>query len=178
MKTNDSYSAIAQDLWVARLRSGRPGRLVVRSGSMLPLLRIGEQICVVPGRGWLLPGDLVVFRQAGNLICHRLLLPCGPGRYWQKGDQNRGWERVNSAAILGRPDRIIAGDQAFRLTGPRFRLCNALLWLLVLARDLVRLPGRVIRPLAGVGEVLFSRLIAAIIGQIRKQEESRERVEP
>jgi hypothetical protein len=168
MMASTPDSPIARELWLERLVRGYPGRLQVRSGSMAPLLQPGEEIVVAPAPRLLLPGDLVVFRQGERLICHRLMLAYGPGRFLQKGDQNREWERLLAEAIVGRPVAIQAGEEVYRLGGAAFRLRNLLLWLLVGLRDLFRLFCRPLPRLTWSCERLFSRPILAIIRHVRK----------
>ncbi len=158
---------MAQALWLARLAQGQTGTLTVRSGSMMPLLRLGETLQVAPRAKLVLPGDLAVFLQDDRLVCHRIMLPVAPGWYLQKGDRNRAWELVAAADIVGRPELLITPDRTIPLTGPRFRLCNTGLWCLVALRDLARL---LVRPLprgADTVERLFSGLTAAIMARIR-----------
>ncbi len=88
---------MVQELWLARLAQGQTGTLTVRSGSMMPLLRLGETLQVAPHSKLVLPGDLAVFRKDDRLVCHRIMLPVAPGWYLQKGDRNRAWELVAAA---------------------------------------------------------------------------------
>ncbi len=166
--TSATDNPMARKLWLERLARGHPGRLQVRSGSMAPLLQPGEEIVVGPAPRLFLPGDLVVFCQGERLICHRLMLAYGPGRYLQKGDQNREWERLQTEAIVGRPIAIHAGGEIYRLCGAAFRLRNFLLWLLVGLRDLFRLLCRPLPRLIWSCERLFSRPILGIIRHVRK----------
>jgi hypothetical protein len=170
MNSEDLREAVAQDLWLARLARGRTGRLTVRSGSMAPLLRIGEDIVVGPPATRPVPGDLIVLLEAKRLICHRLMLPCGSGRYWQKGDANPSWQKVHGCDIVGRPLSVIVSGRWCRLEGWRFRWWNMCLWLLVGGSDAIRWLGRPFarpapgqeRPLAGV--------IASVANRIRAGE--------
>jgi hypothetical protein len=168
MMASATDNPIARKLWLERLARGYPGRLQVRSGSMGPLLQPGDEIVVAPAPWLLLPGDLVVFCQGERLICHRLMLAYGPGRFLQKGDQNREWERLPAEDIVGRPVAIHAGEETYRLCGAVFRLNNLLLWLLVGLRDLLRLICRPFPRLTWSCERLFSRPILGIIRHVRK----------
>lgn len=169
MSRDESDHEVLTDLWVARLVSGRRGRLIVRSGSMAPLLKLGDEIVVSPHARRVFPGDLVVFRDGDKLVCHRIMLPLAPGRYLQKGDINPEWETVSATDIVGIPTRASSGGREFSLQGGAFRCWNTLLWLLVAGRDLARLCCRPVPRLTWRGEGLFSRPILAIIRRIRQQ---------
>jgi hypothetical protein len=159
---------MARELWLYRLSQGRPGKLTVRSGSMAPLLQLGEEIEIVPPPPRFWPADLIVFAEGERLICHRIMLPWAPGRYLQKGDLNREWETVRKKDIVGVPSRLITPTGAFPLRGGPFRWQNSLLWLLVGARDLARLGCRLVPRLSWTCERLFSHPILAIIRRIRQ----------
>jgi hypothetical protein len=169
MKQPEAATRVFRDLWIARLARGKTGRLVVRSGSMAPLLQLGDEVIVAQRPNRILPSNLVVFRQEDRLICHRIMLPYAPRRYLQKGDFNREWEKVAEADIIGAPKQVIIGKQVIPLEGPRFRFWNTLLWLVVAARDLGRQICRIIPRLSWPCERLFSRPILAIIRRIRQR---------
>jgi hypothetical protein len=157
------------DLWLANLAAGRESRLTVRSGSMAPLIRVGELLVVGPPRGRPRPGDLVVFVRSGQLICHRLVWPLGRGRWREKGDLSEEQGVIRARDIVGTPRSVIAAGTPHSLAGGPFRRWNPILWLLVCLRDLARRLARVLGRDGGCGQTLLSRLIASIMARIRPE---------
>jgi hypothetical protein len=154
-------------MWTARLTQGKPGFLVVRSGSMRPLLCVGEQIRVVPCHRLKLSGDLVVYQQAGKLVCHRLIFQYAPGRFYCKGDLNQQGEKVRGSEILGRPDRIVMTTETIALSGARFRCWNGLTLLVVILRMFCQIPGKIFKRASGFGDGFFINILGLTAGKIR-----------
>ena len=90
------------ELVAARLAGGEPCVLVVRTGSMAPLLRPGEAIRVAPLAGQLPPhGAVLVVRQGNFLLTHRLVGRAGEQLLLQ-GDACLHPDRpVAANAVLG-----------------------------------------------------------------------------
>ena len=78
-------------------------RLHIASGSMAPALKPGDEIAVEPvSTEALEPGDLLLFRQNGRLICHRLV-EISPGLLRTRGDATGGLgEHIASDQVLGK----------------------------------------------------------------------------
>lgn len=169
MTGDAAHERAAREIWLARLRGGQPGVLTVLSGSMAPLLRPGDRLSVAPAPRRLRPGLLVVFAERDRLTCHRLLWLRGRGRWWQKGDANAAWGSLSVADVIGRAVAVGSGDRSYRLDGAAFEIWNAALWLLVMARDLARLGGRLLPPAGSLAERVLSRLIAGAARRIRPE---------
>ncbi len=84
------------------LSAGRPLQLRVVGNSMYPVLQAEDSIWVAPVRPeGLQRGDLIVLRQAGELVTHRVVHR-EPGGWRTKGDNRLGLDPpFNEAEILG-----------------------------------------------------------------------------
>ena len=85
----------------------KPAEIVRSSGrSMLPLIRDGSHITVAPARPEdLAPGDIIVFREGGLLIAHRLIEIRSDGlviRLRQKGDNQLVPRWIEATALVGK----------------------------------------------------------------------------
>jgi hypothetical protein len=90
--------------------------LPVLSGSMRPLLPIGARL-EIAGAGWhgREPGEIIVFRGAGTLTAHRLLLAAPlPGRplLYQKGDALPSGAWIGAGRVVGVVTAVTAADGA------------------------------------------------------------------
>jgi hypothetical protein len=97
------------------------------------------------------------------------MLPYAPGRYWQKGDFNRNWEKVNLGDIIGVPEAILDGRRRYLLQGRVFQCRNTLLWLVVAIRDLARCCGRLLPRSSWTIERLFAHPVRLIVSRIRQE---------
>lgn len=93
------------DLLNARLDHGDIVELPVLTGSMMPILIPGKNIRI-EYTTWrnVRQGDIIVFRDNGNLTAHRLLLRIfiyGRGILYQKGDTNRFGNWIKQDQIVG-----------------------------------------------------------------------------
>ncbi len=74
--------------------------------SMLPLLQEGDMVVIeAAGPGELRRGDVILFREEGRLIVHRLVgvkTAGGQKVFCQKGDNLSGWSWISGDAIIGR----------------------------------------------------------------------------
>lgn len=87
--TSDRYAAVALNLMRQSGQTGAATRLSVTGTSMLPLLRPGDAVWLLAIDPALLrPGDLVLIRQQGVWLTHRLIA-AGAAIWQTKGDNNR-----------------------------------------------------------------------------------------
>jgi signal peptidase I len=102
--------------WVEEsLRSGLACELTLRGGSMAPLLRDGDVVCVEPGAPR--PGDVVVAERDGRLVTHRLV-SLSDGVAVMRGDACRGDDPpLPVSALLGRVVRVKRRSPMARLVG-------------------------------------------------------------
>jgi hypothetical protein len=61
-----------EELWVKGLKEGRAMRLLPRGGSMIPFVRAGDLVTIVPGKPCRV-GDVILCRRDGNLVLHRVV---------------------------------------------------------------------------------------------------------
>ena len=99
----DSRARCGEDV-KSNLRSGCL-TLQVLSGSMMPHLRPGGQVCIeCAGTVRTRPGDIIVFHEADRLVAHRLLVRLCLGRRWcgyQRGDAAGIGHWVLARQVLG-----------------------------------------------------------------------------
>lgn len=118
---NEHLEREALDLWLEGFRERGMGWLPVLSGSMRPVLRIGDRIHVRACDPRRLPlGSLVVFRKEGRLAVHRLLAKRASPEgllLRERGDANPHSSWIPAAAVIGEADRRDRGGRVVRLTG-------------------------------------------------------------
>lgn len=125
----------------------------VEGTSMWPLIRPGDMVSLRLSDGSeLKAGDLMVFRQSGNLIVHRFLK-----RRWidntvcfcQKGDNLLGWSWIPANEVLGKVESIRGMDKRIDMDTRLWNRINraggvsGLLWVSVVGK--ARLLGEIIR---------------------------------
>jgi signal peptidase len=95
--------------WVeSEIRSGRSVRFRVKGNSMRPLLRNGkEEVVVEPcGKQVLKPGHVILFRQSGRYVLHRIIQKRG-SHYLMQGDGVcRFYEECEETDIIGVVRRV------------------------------------------------------------------------
>lgn len=119
--------AIQLELARTVTESGGSVRLAMRGRSMLPLLHEPYVLHVSPLARPPRIGDIVVFRESGRHVVHRVVR-LDDGRIRTSGDaQPDRFESVRPEDILGRVDSVWTGraPQARRVDGPAFRLRGA-----------------------------------------------------
>jgi len=107
----------AMDLWMEAFRRRGSGWLPVLSGSMRPLLAIGDRIRVRAGEPRRMPlGSLIVFHRQGRLIVHRLLAKREGQEgvlFRERGDRSYRSSWVAERDVLG---EAFERDRAGRVT--------------------------------------------------------------
>ncbi|HEY0607716.1 MAG TPA: S24/S26 family peptidase [Herpetosiphonaceae bacterium] len=126
--TSDRYSAVALDLMRRSGQNGAATRLVVTGTSMLPLLRPGDAVWLMAtDAATLRPGDLLLIRQQGVWLTHRLIA-VGAERWQTKGDNNRLADPpVTAQEIEGRIVALERGGTSIDLRRRRWRVASRLL---------------------------------------------------
>jgi hypothetical protein len=106
--------AAASSLW---RRAGGQHWMGVEGRSMWPVLRPGDEVLVLHGGQPPRPGAIVVAREGGGLVVHRLLAVTEAGgqvTYWTQGDARPQMDAPHPAeALIG---RVIARQRARRET--------------------------------------------------------------
>lgn len=106
----------ATEMWK---NSGAQHWIPVAGNSMLPTLRPGDSVRVAHGQKRILRGDIVVFRQNGGLVIHRVLAARGEFLLTKGDNRLRPDSPVPSAAVLGRvEERRRNGQTADFTTAP------------------------------------------------------------
>ena len=89
--------------------------LKVASWSMFPTVLKGDVINIGPA-DHILPGDVVVFRRAGALVCHRVIGLGADGEVYTKGDRtDRPDASLPRRDILAKVTAVIRGGQSVSL---------------------------------------------------------------
>ena len=93
-------TALLADLLRDSLSAGKPARLTVVSGSMSPLLEVGDQVILGAASAEMLtPGDIIVVAENHATLTHR---------YWRQYDKDgQTW-------LVTRGDRVAAWDPPHR----------------------------------------------------------------
>jgi protein tyrosine phosphatase (PTP) superfamily phosphohydrolase (DUF442 family) len=128
MLTRDELYELAAQV----LEQGSPFVFAARGNSMLPFIREGDLLTVVPLGGALLrPGEIALYRRdGGSLLAHRVIGPAARGgeAWLMRSDGSRGeLERVRSEEVLGRIVSLERRGRTRRLDTRR-RLWVARLW--------------------------------------------------
>jgi hypothetical protein len=121
-------SGRAESLAAAALRGGRPLRIRVRGGSMLPFVRDGDDVVVEPAApGDVRTGDVLCYEPwPGRLFLHRLVARTVDGLV-TKGDALTYSETIPPAALLGRVTRVERAGRVRRLDTPLARGASRLI---------------------------------------------------
>ncbi|ETX03853.1 MAG: hypothetical protein ETSY2_32205 [Candidatus Entotheonella gemina] len=101
---------------------------------MYPLLRDGDDVLVMHGRGSVRRGDIVVFQQPGRLIAHRVVRISGTDVapiFVTKGDNTLHFDPpMGRDRMIGRVVAIQRGHRHLSLQTPAWRLMG---WLIAIS---------------------------------------------
>ena len=118
----DQRAALLASLFIEALRRGEPSWFQVSSGSMRPLLRVGDCVRVEPTQaGTLRPGEIAAFETPQGLTVHRLLLSTyeyGTLRLLQMGDAGPVWSWLDPQQVVGRVVAVQRGSRELNLRLP------------------------------------------------------------
>jgi len=120
----EDFASIAQEV----LGRGRILKFKAKGGSMSPFIRNGDVVEVVPVKGKINLGDVVLYRPFhGNSIIHRVIQR-GKESIVTKGDSVPNSDQpVLSKQVLGRVMVVEKNGCRIRLDSPMGRLLNMLL---------------------------------------------------
>jgi signal peptidase I len=104
----------------------------IKGRSMLPLIQEGDQVLVIHGCADVRPGDIVVFRQEGTLVAHRVMrIQYDEMRgevFVTRGDNVLHFDPpVNADEIVGRVLAVKRGGQTMSLATPFWRIVGKLM---------------------------------------------------
>ena len=119
------------ELWYELYRRNGGMWLTVLSGSMAPLMEIGDGILtrrIEPHRVRF--GDIIVFEEANRLVAHRVIGKRGTDHhilFLQKGDANTHTTSISATRVIGKVVCIRKDDGYIRLDGFLRRCIHLLL---------------------------------------------------
>jgi hypothetical protein len=124
---------IIAELYREALRKGQPLWFRVSSGSMHPLLRVGEEVFIAPATdGDLQIGEIAAFETDAGLVIHRIvqrLSDRGGIRLIEMSDVHLHAGRVESGAAIGRVVAIGRGKRHIDLQRPIAQKCGRVIAL-------------------------------------------------
>ncbi len=146
----EDFISIAQEV----LGRGRILRFKAKGGSMSPFIRNGDVVEVVPAKGKINLGDIILYRSSyGNPVVHRVIQR-NKESIITKGDSvPSSDEPILSEQVLGRVVAVEKNGWRMRLDSPMVRLLNILLALISPFSFLTYPPLRLIK-----GTVRFKKI--------------------
>jgi signal peptidase I len=151
-----------QELWYELYAKNREAWLTVLSGSMAPMIQIGDKVLVkrvVPEQ--IRFGDIIVFKKTGTLITHRVIGKRVDNQniiFFQKGDSNTIATGVFAENVIGKVACIRKGNKHIRLDSFLGKSMNFLLGAnsyVLYVSNKCRLISRVIRLYRRCLHILF-----------------------
>jgi signal peptidase I len=106
--------------------------LPVLSGSMMPLLRTGDEVLIQSvNPNNIRPGDIIVFKDPDKLIVHRVIrrYDSGSPTFLQKGDSTTAAEIIRSEDIIGKVIAVRKGSKIICLNDGIWKVVNHILTL-------------------------------------------------
>lgn len=143
MKEDRNVGLAALRMWK---ESGKRLRFRVATGSMMPMIRPGDDVTIrmeCPAR--VKTGDIVAYIRDDRVVVHRLLqVRCRNGRrqFRQQGDALRGRGCFDEEAFVGRVEAIHRGKTVLNMNRGLWPLVNAGMGLAGLVRAWVAMSAR------------------------------------
>ncbi len=98
--------------------------------SMLPFLREGDYVVVSHSQNSIKRGDIIVFKQAGTLVAHRVMRLQNGATFITKGDNTPHFDPpVEASQMVGRVLTVKRNNHATALDTPVWRVVG---WLIVI----------------------------------------------
>ena len=141
----EDFTSIAQEV----LGRGRILRFKAKGGSMSPFIRNGDVVEVVPAKGKINLGDIILYRSSyGNPVVHRVIQR-NKESIITKGDSVPSSDHsVLFKHVLGRVVSVEKNGWCIRLDRPMVRLFNILLALISPFSSLIYPSLKFIKPLS------------------------------
>src|SRR5437016_3553165 len=121
-KLKEAESAILNSLYIQALRQGQSIWFRIVSGSMHPLLRVGDAVHIQPVSPYDLHiGDIAAFETPAGLVVHRIvyMLPSAiPAIFIEMGDVTLQAHEITIEAITGRVSAVRRGNLLIDLQRP------------------------------------------------------------
>ena len=116
------------DLWEDLYCKKHKSWLTVLSGSMMPLLQIGDKVLVQSVKpADIRVGDIIVFKNSDKFIVHRVIRNYNSSSFLQKGDNTTTAEIVRSEHVIGRVIAIRKGTRVIYLNNGLWKFINLML---------------------------------------------------
>jgi signal peptidase I len=120
-------SIVIAALYIEAVRKGQPVWFRVTSGSMHPLLRVGEQVRIEPATAEQIQlGEIAAFETGEGLVIHRIVQRVQKSadiRLSEMSDVHLRVGPVDSAALVGRVVAIRQGNKRIDLQRPIAQKC-------------------------------------------------------
>lgn len=143
--------------------------LPVLSGSMLPLLRIGDKVLVQSAKPDNIKiGDIVVFKDNDKLVVHRVIQKYESDKlsFLQKGDNTRISEIISGEEIVGKVTAIRRNKRTICLNKGIWKMWNYFIACFYCAPYFLRPQNQVLRIIAkfffSITKTLLKRIIMRI----------------
>ncbi len=122
-QAKETESAVLHSLYIEALRRGHAIWFRVASGSMRPLLRVGDAVHIQPvAPDSLQIGDIAAFETPAGLVVHRIVHilhpPESPFRFIEMGDVSLQASEITEEVIAGRVSAIRRGTLLIDLQKP------------------------------------------------------------
>ncbi|PXF61402.1 MAG: signal peptidase I [Candidatus Methanogaster sp.] len=120
------------DLWADLHHQKQESWLPVLSGSMIPLLQIGDDVLVQSvSPNSIRPGNIIVFKSRDKLIVHRVIrrYDNGSPAFLQKGDSTTTAEIIRGEDVIGKVIAVRKGSRIIRLNDGIWKVINCALTL-------------------------------------------------
>ncbi|HDN65289.1 MAG TPA: signal peptidase I [Methanosarcinales archaeon] len=119
-------------LWADLHHQKQESWLPVLSGSMIPLLQIGDNVLVQSvSPDSIRPGNIIVFKSRDKLIVHRVIRRYDNGSltFLQKGDSTTTAEIMRSEDVIGKVIAVRKGSKIICLNNKIWKVINCTLTL-------------------------------------------------
>ena len=118
------------DLWEDLYSKKQKSWLTILSGSMMPLLQIGDKVLIQSVKPTEIRfGDIIVFKtlDSDKLIVHRVIRRYNSSSFLQKGDSTTTAEIIKSEYLIGKVIAIRKGNKIIYLNKGIWKFINLIL---------------------------------------------------
>lgn len=160
-RSNCQTQSIIEEMWQEACERGRSLSFKIASGSMRPMIEVGNVVKVCRARpARIRIGDIVAFRDGQNVVVHRIIgksLSNAHPTFRHMGDASRSSGKIPAQNLIGRVTAIKKERREIRLDSPRHAISNKVLgWRLWLVDALRHMQYRRIgRGLRMVGRPIW-----------------------
>jgi signal peptidase I len=156
------------------------GWLTILSGSMAPLIQIGDQIFIkkIKDPSHIHLGDIITFWQGNILVTHRVIRKFtknGNMYLIEKGDANVNYSCVDAQSTIGKVTKVKKGGQEVLLDTVTWSVLNRTIGITLFSAFALRAIGRrvsfvpewlknIIRYAFDIAERLRDKIVRTIIG--------------